>query len=110
MGRPIIIDGLENERICMEYLKSLEVKVDGNYRFIGHKHLIQIESVDSFHQIAQSANISELRNIHGSLDFILDVPNAESKIPEHWTVLLPYEQTRDFLSKYQEKYRINRKK
>ncbi|MDD5192330.1 MAG: hypothetical protein PHH54_07065 [Candidatus Nanoarchaeia archaeon] len=108
MKNPIMMDGLDNENMCMNYLKSLGIKVEGNYRFTGHKHLIKIEGVDSFHQIAQSANISEIRNFRGGLDFILDVPNTQDKfrVPEHWTVVLSNEQTKDFLDKYGGQYKI----
>lgn len=94
----VIIDGLDVERECKEYLERIIENLDnGKLSFVGHKYQLYVRDVDSFHKIAQATENKEINEVHGGLYYIVDVPRKERGLSNHWTVSLDSDENNKFL-------------
>ena len=94
----------ETGQMCRTYLEKL-VGTDKPIVIWGHKSLVKIKDIESFHKIAQSSEIEEIGQLN-RLFYIIDVPSGGKSFPEQWTITLDEDLTKDFKRKYGEKYEI----
>jgi len=104
----INVYGISCGERCQRYLENLIGNdIEGKIEIWGHKHLVNIDSAEIFHQIAQKLGKTEISAKMGFVYYI-SVPREEEETPETFTVSLDDYQTKVFISKYGDKYKIDR--
>ncbi|MFH1503056.1 MAG: hypothetical protein ABIE36_00160 [Candidatus Diapherotrites archaeon] len=91
-----------NGNECQKHLEKLiKNEAEGRIVIWGHKHKIDVEDSNTFHNIAQEMKVKNINNFCGGLHYIGEVEK------ELWTICLDDELNQAFLDKYGEEYQIN---
>ncbi len=87
---------------CQKHLERLiGSKAEGRIVIWGHKHKIDVEDSNAFHNIAQEMKVKNINNFHEGLHYIGEIEK------EFWTICLEEGLNKDFLNKYGKEYKIN---
>lgn len=93
---------MEKEERIQRYLERvINENSEGKVSIWEHKHLVNVDNENLFHNMAENTDLNSLYHVHGGLHYILEM----GAYP--WTFALDNDKTQDFLSKYGDQYLIN---